>query len=167
MGKWSHLKKTLEQLPVDAAYQARVDELKKPFRGKGHTEIAMALGRTKRNKQKLDEKIKLMNVEIAALEQLLVDYFESTETTQFRTKSGVLISLKDDVYPMVKDQPIFLAWINSNNLSALLSVHHKRLESLVKSLLEEGQKIPDGIDAFFKTTISYRGKSKKEKDDEA
>jgi hypothetical protein len=158
MGKWSKFKKKLDQLPVDSAYKALVDEAKKPFLKKSSNDLALALGRTKRNKAKLDERIKLMNIEIAALEELLVNYLEDREQTQFRTKSGILVSLRDDIYPQVIDQKAFFAWIKHNRYAYLLSVHHKRLEGLIKQRLEEGEKLPDGVKAFHKTTINYTGK---------
>jgi hypothetical protein len=161
MGKWTKLKKQLKELPVEAEYQTLVDQVKRPLLGKDHVALALQLGRTKRNKAKLEEKIRLMNIEIAAHEQLLVEYLENTDQTQFRTRSGVLISLKDDVYPQVKNQPVFFQWIKRNRYAYLLSVHHKRLESLVKQLLEEGKRLPEGVDVFMKTTISYRGKNQK------
>lgn len=170
MGKWASFKNKLKALPLDVEYQEKVDHAKRGFKRKGIRDLTLAFGRTYRAKKSLEEKIKLMNVELAALDQLIMSWMEDNGQTQFRLRSGALISIKDDVYAHVQDQKKFFKWIKQSRSVYLLSVHPKKLESLVKDRLENGQgsiaePVP-GVRAFLKSSISYRGKYKKESNDE-
>ncbi len=164
MGKWSEYRKQFQLLPVDPEWQDKVTQLARGFRKLSHVELGRAFSRAKLAKQKLEDKLKLMNVELEALTQLLVRWFEDHEQEKFTLMSGITISLKDDVYPQVDNQAAFFSWIKATRSAYLLSVHHKKLEGLVKGKLEAGEKLPPGIKVFFKTSVARRGKFEKESD---
>jgi hypothetical protein len=172
MGKWTKLRNELPayKLP-DKDYQLKVNEEKarilgladkqRPTRADAERANAAFLGDTmvkaRRAKDKLEDKLYDVNLTIEALTQLLRDRMEGEEQEGIELRSGLSLRLKDDVYPMIKDTKKFYRWIKATGQVALLSIHFKRFQAVVKEALEQGRAVPPGTEVFIKTTVTVHG----------
>jgi hypothetical protein len=160
MGKWEKLCKLLAALPVDADWQRKVDEAKMPMRAMNSQELAKRIDRAARRKKQLEDQEKLANIEIEAGNQLLLDRMDAEGVEQVRTRSGILFTRHSEPYPTVEVKALLFKWIKQTRSVYLLSVHFKRLQSLVKECLEAGKAMPPGVRVFVKTTVRRTGRQK-------
>ena len=163
MGKWDKLCRRLKALPVDADYQEKVDEAKSPMKGMKSDELAKRIDRAARRKHQLEDQVGLVNIEIEAGNQLLLDRFEAEGVDQVRTRSGILFTRQQEPYPAVQDQEALFAWIKQTKSVSLLTVNFGKLKAAIKEMLEEGGVTPPGVKVFVKTTVRRTGGSRKEK----
>lgn len=107
-------------------------------------------------KEDLERQLKDINERLTSIEDNLVDLMESSELTALKTEAGHHLSLRGSCYPTVADKPAFMGWIESNGYHDALTMHHSTLKSLCKELLEEAKPLPDGVEAFMKSRITFR-----------
>jgi hypothetical protein len=155
VGKWSHLKNDLERAPVDRSWQEKVNEFKADI-PRDRASLTAAYNAVRDLKEDVEDFLKSLNTEEAAIVQLLVDDLETDGLTQIRTGDGTSFSLKDDVYTSVEDRAAFMAWIKENGLEDILSVHYQTMNGMVKERFENAQPLPPGLKAFYKTGILRR-----------
>lgn len=164
-GKYSHLKGSMTKFSQEPDYQTKVrakrDEIKKNLQDEDYPVNVKTMGVVYKNarneKDRLEDLIKAQNLIIEAMNQELVELLEASDFTQVKLGSGVSLNIKDDVYVTVKNRQEFLAWIDEEELTDLLTVNYKTMESLVKNRIIDGQEVPPGIDTYFKQSIQMRG----------
>lgn len=154
MGKWSNLKEKFVKFVQEPTYQALIDKQKQVYLPKSRLERCQLLASAKKEKEKLEDLIKLRNIELEALSQLLVDDLEGEDESKVVNSAGTF-AIKDSPYPQVKDRAAYLAWIRQEGLEDLLSVNYKTTEGMVKGMIEKGEALPPGIEVFIKTSIMY------------
>ena len=161
MGRWTELKKTLPPMPADAAYQAKVDEVKGALTDKALMKLASAYDQVRAEKEIAEKAISEMNVQLEALTQLLVERLEDLGLTSIKLETGGSFLVTDTPYASVKDKQRCREWFEAHDQRELLNPHSSTLNALVKSRLESGED-PDaieqelGVKIFMKTGLSRR-----------
>ena len=107
-------------------------------------------------KENLEKQLKEVNERLASIEDNLVDLMESSELTALKTETGHHLSLRGLCYPTVADKSAFMGWIDVNGYQDALTMHHSTLKALCKELLEEARPLPDGVEAYMKSRITFR-----------
>lgn len=107
-------------------------------------------------KEEAEDSLKKINEQLASIEDHLVDLMESSELTALKTEQGHGLSLRGACYPTVKNKEEFNMWIHANGYEDALTMHPSTLKSLCKELLEEAKPLPDGVEAYMKSRITFR-----------
>jgi hypothetical protein len=113
----------------------------------------------KKEKEQHEADVSLLNVELEAIAQVLLDQMEAQDLTHVETNTGQKLGVKTDIYPTVVDKQLLEAHIAANpDLEYLYNVHPASLASFVRDLLERGldAQLPPGISIFFKSTVGVR-----------
>jgi hypothetical protein len=155
-GKWSGLRGTLPPAPLENDYQNRVNVRKTELAHLSQTEKARQYITCRDNKDRLNEEISRLNLDIEALSQMLIPQMEQDGVDMFRLDSGESLSIKDEPYSSVDNRPMFLTWIRNQNLEDLLTVNYQTMNSMVKERLTKGLQAPPGIKVFLKQSITKR-----------
>lgn len=158
MGKWSFLKNDPRFKTVDTDnpdYQAKVlarrDELLRELadipKSDLHRAAVLRYNEAKEDKDRLEEQVSLTNLEIAAIEALILERMEAMGLDNFRSDG---YTYTDYVEPTAKavDKRALVAWVKKNDMEEMLSLHSQTLNALVKEQLGPGggNKIPDGVE---------------------
>jgi len=107
-------------------------------------------------KEDLEGQLKEINERLTSIEDNLVDLMESSDLTALKTAAGHHLSLRGSCYPTVADKPAFMNWIEDNGFHDALTMHHSTLKAMCKELLEEARPLPDGVEAYMKSRITFR-----------
>jgi hypothetical protein len=158
MGQYSGLKEKYGAPPIaDQTWQDKVNTERTNLEYATNPQLLTAEYRKLRaEKEEHEEKIKKLNIKIAAHEQSLVSWLEDANLTQFKTDDGTTVFIKDTPYSTVEDRDKFITWIKETGLESLLSVHYQTMNGLVTERLTNGQPVPPGIRAFIKSSINMR-----------
>lgn len=181
MGKWSQFKDAYPRVPLDAERQVKINAVLdsahhiscKSKEGSFLNEdadvklkdmpnhlLSAIYGRLRDKKDHHNAELSVLELEIEAITQVFVERFEDEGISSQRFDDGVLISIADAPYPVVKDKLALREWIDKSGLSDILTVNYQTLASLVKERLSGAvnESLPDGVDVFMKTTLSRRTK---------
>lgn len=160
VGKWAYLQDQLEKWEPPKEQQAwfkkvmrRKEELKQE--GVTHVEAGRRRFTLRHQKAELEEKVKELNLELEAVNQFLIEYFDTSETDSFKV-DGNSLSHGIDVYSSIEDPDELNKWLEEEGLDSLKTLHHKTLEGIVRERLEHGLPEPRGVKIFFKDKINIR-----------
>lgn len=118
--------------------------------------LAERFSQARIEKEDLEKLLKDVNERLDSIENNLVDLMESSDLTALKTSEGHHLSLRGACYPTVKDKDTFRSWVVENGFEDALTMHHSTLKALCKELLEEAKPLPDGVEAFMKSRITFR-----------
>lgn len=160
--KWASFKGKLEPWKPEPSYQELVDEAKGEYIGLSPTEVAKEFNFQDNVKEFHEKRIKLVNVKLEALSQLLVSALEGSGQESFRLESGMSVGLRIDpsvtVLPDKTDE--YDEWLHSEDIEKLLTLNANTRTSYVKNLLELGEPAPEWAKVYLKTTARLYGKKK-------
>lgn len=162
MGKYTAaLKGRPDRLGDDPSFQdvvnARKDELTADGMRGDATRLAAAFVAARKAKEVHDEAAGPINVEIAAVEQLVWEAFETAEVTAV-TAGGYTVSVEQQPYSKVIDPSALRAWAIANGHEGNLSLPWQTVNALAKlSLLGEGS-APEGVEIQVQTVTKLRKK---------
>jgi hypothetical protein len=125
------------------------DQLSQQELGKRYTEL-------RDKKDALEAQEKKINLELEAVQQLLIPKMEQNGMDLYRMPSGDSLSIKDEPYCSVADKDAFTSWIKETGQESLLTVHYMTLSAMTKDRLQTGQNPPPGIKVFLKQSITRR-----------
>lgn len=81
-------------------------------------------------------------------------------TGKFSMQDGSTVSLRNTVHSSVKatDKERFHAWLRSQGLGDIIreAVHPQTLKAFVREQLEEGNELPEYVQAFYETAATIR-----------
>jgi hypothetical protein len=109
-------------------------------------------------KRKLEEEVKEVNGEIAALVFDLVEYMQETDQLQVKIGDIGTCSLTSTKSYSVDDPLAFEEWMAKNDdINVVMAIHAKKVHGYYKEKLENGEELPPGIKTFVKNNITIRG----------
>lgn len=123
------------------------------------TKLSNRLARLKEEKKQIEKDEKDCNLQIDAVEEVLLSQFEKSEESLFRiiTDEGERsIFVTYEPYSTVVDWEAFDEWIKENDLEDMYTVHTKTLNSAVKERLLNAEPEPPGIKVFLKKSVGIR-----------
>lgn len=153
MKKYDKLKGKLPAFQLETSFQQKVDEAKSQYQFLEAPELARMFKQEKLNKKNLEEKVSLVNVEIEALSQLLVQNFEENGLQKITLEDGKTCYMQIEPYSSVSDQSILLAEIKKQKMQALLTLAWGTINAINKERLLAGKPPLPGTKVFLKTSI--------------
>lgn len=164
-GKYSHLKGQITKFSGEPEYQDRVnrekERIQQVLKDEGKSLTASNYGdvlvAARVEKDRLENLVKVQNLTLESMSQLLVELLEGQDYTSLKLTNGISLSIKDDVYCSVEDKERFYNWISETDNESLLTVNYQTMSSLTKQCLIDDQPIPAGIATYFKQSITVRG----------
>jgi hypothetical protein len=162
MGKWTAFKSKLSAFELEPDYAAKVEAAKGAYIGLSTAEMAWEFSLNRNTKQKLENEIKLTNIELEALSQLLVNDLESSDMQKVQLTSGETCYINSEPYTTVIDKEKLMAWVKKSKLQNLLTLPWQTLNGMSKGRLLSGREPISGTSVFLKTAIRIRGGNQEE-----
>lgn len=153
--------------PKDDKRQAFINELKDKITA-GLTQEGVILSsavfahqyeQSRRRVADLEEDLGAANLNLEAVQQLMLDYFE-TESVEDMRVNGRLISTWIEPYASVEDNTVLQAWAIKDGLGSKLTLPWQTLNSLVKQRLEAGDSDIPGVKVFKQTKVKLGPETK-------
>lgn len=160
MGRWAKFKGKFEKFVLNSdkpKWLEKVEEAKASFIGLDKKELARAFTITRREKKKAEAEVSSCSATMEALSQLLVENLEAEEIQKIKLDSGETVYLQDEPYATITDRPSVIEWLKKHKMGALLTVHFKTYNSIIKERIENGEEIPPGTKIFLKTSARVTG----------
>ena len=164
-GKYKHLRGKLEVFQQPEAFQKKVDDEKREIVGASEpvdasrSYLASLFAAYYKEKKEHERAIKVLNIKLTALSQLLTDKLQSEAEELVQLSTGGTVYLKDSIYPSVKDKDEFMKWVARERLTSTLTMPFKTLQSICIELSMKGKKLPPGTAVYLKTEAQVRGVS--------
>jgi hypothetical protein len=169
-GKYSEVVKTLSREPVkDTAYQTRVDEKKaeilRTLQEVTPESLGKAYAMSRALKDDIEGELSLLNLELAALEQLITTSHEAGDPgwgaygaspDTVRLPTGASISVGVEPLTAVEDKEAFRVWCIDNGYEHQLQLWPSTANAMVKDRLLEGLSTPDGVRVYMRNKILFR-----------
>lgn len=126
----------------------------------GGDDAAMAtqLRKLKDEKEELETNLKACNASIDALSLKLAESMEAHGVDSFKVKGIGSVYLSIINRPRIIDADTFIKWLDETGQGAMAprTVHWKRLESMVKELIESATALPTSLENFQQTRALIR-----------
>jgi hypothetical protein len=119
-------------------------------------ELAVRFCKLRDEKDALEAQEKKLNLQLEAIQQLMIPKMEQSGMDLFRLTSGDSLSIKDEPYVSIADKGTFLNWIKSSGQEDLLTVHYMTMSAMTKERLQNGQEAPPGLKVFLKQSLTRR-----------
>lgn len=168
MGKYSKIIDKLAPAPPEnPAYQERVQKRKDAIRaGQTHTpeSLAKLYAEQRRNKAALETAESLVNLELAALEQLLLESNRSDEPgwglygatdDMIRLASGAKIVIQREPVGKVVDKEAFRLWCLKEHLEQKMSLPWQTMNSIAKERFIAGAPPPAGVELNAREIVKF------------
>lgn len=165
-GKYSKLKGKLEPFKVDEGWQQRIDAVKGTLVGLGAPDLARRFKILKDEKKSHEAEVEVINTELEALSQLLVEEMEADLLQKIQLTTGETAYIQDEPYSAVEDRDKVVAYF-LKHAKAALTVVWQTLNAMNKERLIQGQAPLPGTKVFMKSSARLRGGSKSEESEAA
>jgi hypothetical protein len=163
-GKYDHI---IDNLPTwqneEPSYQAKIDAKKREV----YTEIGEALSssalanlyKQAREEKEIAEKVLYdVNLELAAISQMLIDRYEIDGITKTTLDTGESVAIQYEPYAVVEDKEAIWNWCKANGYEREMHLSWQTLNAITKDRLLQGQPEPDGVRAYsYVKPRYYRG----------
>lgn len=170
MGKYSHL-----DLPriisTEPEKQTRVDIKKREFLKNLAVPpkaaiFAAAYAEIRRAKDKLKAELKVLEIEVEAIKQLLIDQYDAEDMVSLKLGNGDAVRIQSEPYLVVENPPRFREWCVKDGLEKSLQLPWSTANSMVKALLLKGKPEPEGTHSFMLTKAIFSPGDKQHSDRE-
>lgn len=128
--------------------------------------LATSYATIRRQKNSLKDQLSVLEVEVEAIKQLLVDQYDAEEIESLRLANGDTVRTQLEPYIIVENPARFRVWCVGNGLEQSLQLHPSTASSIVKGLLLKGQPEPDGVRAYFHSKAVFSPNNKNDEDDD-
>lgn len=162
MGKYSHLRGTLDKFEEEERYQQKLDAKKAEFVGFAGGALAGAFHQAKLRKAAIERLLKEQNIVVGALEQMLVADLERQGYSSTRHARAGLLSIHDKPYTTIKNQPAMVEWAEKTGRRPLLTINYQTMSGIVNKMLEDGEDPPPFVKVYMKSKIGQTGADKSE-----
>jgi len=144
VGKYDKVIETLPKLPIDPTpYQERVELAKAEF-----AEQRTSAARTekyveiRREKDRLEDIMSVINLRLEAITQLLVEAYESEDLQTIKLGDGASVSVQLEPYVGVVNKEAFRQWCLAQHLEREMHLHPSTATALMKERLLSGESMP-------------------------
>jgi hypothetical protein len=152
MGKYSSVVANLPRLAGEPGFQAKVEEAKTQIFNRAPGDLAALYLRLRDVKDEIAAKESQLNVDLAAVEQLMWSAFEDAGLTSVKLSDGSSIRVQQEPFVTVLDRAAVRQWAEGNGLGESLQVPWMTLNSATKERLLAGLPAPDGVEVSVRTT---------------
>lgn len=171
-GKYAHivdrLQKRVGSSKDSVTFRDKVNAIKRDYSASGApmtgSSLAREVTRVRRLKGEAKKEMTLLEAEVQAFSELLVDQYELEGITSTSLEDGVTIRLETQPAAKTVDKDKVRDWVKKEDLERLLTVHASTLNSLVKERLLAAGDDPEAIMAvvteFANAGIEIQGVTK-------
>lgn len=96
------------------------------------------------------------NLRLEAVTEIMCEQFEVESATSISLEHGVNVNVQAQPHTVVTDKEAFRVWCITDGLSRLMTLPWGTANKLVKAMLLEGKKEPDGVQAFFRNKVVFK-----------
>lgn len=157
MGKYTHLRGQLPAFELEPVFQQKVTDAKTAYQALSVADLAREFGMQRKEKDAHEEAIKVINVELEALSQLIVEDLEAGDLQKVQIASGATVYTQVEPYSSVENKEALFAYIKKAKMQALLTLPWQTLNALNKERLIGGKPVLPGSRCFLKTSARLRG----------
>lgn len=155
MGKYdSVIKKLPREMPGgEPKFREKVEARKREIGAEtvSLSGLAQSYKQLRSEKDKIGEEESALNVEIAAIEELMHTAFEAEGLTSVKLADGSSVSVSEEPSATIVDRDRLLEWIKANGYERLLTIYSQTVGSLAKEILLEGGE--QAVDADGNLTV--------------
>lgn len=162
MGKWTDIVKDLPALQEERSYQETVNARKREIVEEmievtPHS-LATRFKVERERKSGVEDELSAVNLDIAALEQLIRDAYAQAGITSLKLTTGGTVSTQPEPYSSVKDRDQLYDWCIEQKLQRSMALPWQTLNSIVKERLQNGDALPPGVEVFARTQVKLAKK---------
>ncbi len=173
MGLYEKFRGKIEAFKEPPERQAKIEAWKASFLAAENNEdasiqmLCLEFAKRQQNKKSLKKALKLTQIEIDALSQMIVEGFENDSLKKIEVSIGT-VSLADKPFPKVVDQTIVNQWFIANGMVDMLktAVAWGTLKKMSNDRLKKGSEYIPGTAVFMKTEAKVTGLARLEGDEE-
>lgn len=121
--------------------------------GKSPSHWARVYAEARGVKDVLEEHESELNLNIEAIQQLLIETYETEDVSSLKTVDGHSVRVQHEPHATVMDRDRFREWCVKNGLERSLALAWQTTNSIVKERLLKGLPEPDGVEAKYKTKV--------------
>jgi hypothetical protein len=155
--KWDAFKGKIKPfVNEDKSFIERVANLKRDLIDLSNTDLAVDIATLRAQKEELDSQIKGINLHLEACQTILAERFENAGIQSLNIKDHGTFFLRDEPYTSVQNKQAVMKWLQENDMMEIVAPIWSSLNAIVKERLEKGEKLPDGVEVFLKTTVGVR-----------
>lgn len=160
-GKYAQVVARLQRLSEEPTYQAKVNAVKAAIVAeeeyKPHaSHLAQRYADKRIEKEAIEEVLSQCQLELTAIEQLMIDQYEVEGTSSLRLEDGPSIGVQPEPYAQVADRERYYKWCIDEGLGPQMQLPWQTTNSLTKERLLNGEEPPPGVTAFVRTKIVMR-----------
>lgn len=151
-------------LGTEPAYQEKVNvvkaeivkELATPLGPPVGSDFAYRYTELRAQKEEIEEQLSAINLQIEAINQLIVDQFESEGVSSVRLSTGASVSVQYEPSAQVVDKEAFRLWCLAQGLERSMVLPWMTTNAITKERLLAGDPEPEGVKAHAKTKLVLR-----------
>lgn len=120
------------------------------------SELAAMWQTQRQAKEELEDALKIVNFELEALADLLVNAYEAEGMDSIRmTDTGKAVRTQQEPHIVVEDEEAWRQWCVENGMERKLMLWPATRDSLVKDMLLQGSEDPPGIKTYSRTKVVW------------
>ena len=156
-GKYSALRNTLTRFAEDetSEFEQKVRKEKLTHIILEDQQLCQWIADLKRQKERIEEEIRVLNISVEAAERSLAERFETKGIDKLTTACGTF-SIRDEPVVSFTDRYAFHEWIKNTGQEELFSVNYRTASGLVKEALIAGESLPPGTEVKMRVGINTR-----------
>lgn len=139
-------------------FQEKVDKKKAEISISSSVALAELICNLRDQKDNLDEQMSVVNLELEAVSQLLVDAYEAEGVETVKLDRGPSVSVQMEPQIRVLDKEQFRLWCLDNGMEREMVLPYQTSNGLVKARLLNGEPNPEGADVAARPKIVVRGR---------
>ena len=155
--KWGYLK---DKYPVlenpSAAYEQKIRDAVDALRGTAIGDLTLQIRTKEDEKDVLKERLKFVEFSIEVAERALAVAMKDAGFDSV-VSQGYTWTPTGEPYPQVKDKAALRAWAEEH-ASEALTLNAQTLKSITKEAIELNQPTPDGVEVYWKPSMSVTAK---------
>lgn len=156
-GKWNRLLRDVPLVQEEPSYQARVDERKTEYADFDAVRLVKTYFALRDVKQREEEAISDVNLSIKAIEQLLIAAYTAQDISSLTVEDLGSVRVQPEPTVKVLDKEAFRQWCLANGFEREMTLHYQTAVSVMKTLLENGEPIPDCVEINCYTRVVKTG----------
>lgn len=167
-GKYEHVIHSLPRtFGTEVAQQEKIDAVKAAVVAEYREEtqsdrtppasyLAQEWANLRTAKDKLEDQLSVINCQIEALTQMMVDQYEAEGITKLNLETGEAPRVQYEPYASVEDADTFRKWCLEHGYERSLALPWQTRTSIAKERLLSGEQLPPGLKLWNKPKIVKR-----------
>jgi hypothetical protein len=165
MGKWTAI---IDDLPKyervelrNPVYRQRVDDRKREIvkeLGEAAYDLSVLANSyifARKEKKRVEKELKQVDLDLEAVSQLFEDRLDVQQITGVKLESGDAIRVQSEPHSEVEEKDKVLDWWVKQGLTRSLQIPWQSFNALMKTRLEKGEPIPEGVKVMSKSKFVW------------